>query len=245
MKPFGKVALVTGAARRVGRAIALELSSTGYDIVIHFNRSAHEAREVEEIVREQGRRAALVSGDLADPAVAARVIGEAAAAFGRLDVLVNSASSFERVALEQADAAVWQRTFALNTVAPALLARAAVPVMRAGGGGRIVNLIDITAQRAVKGYAVYTASKTALASLTRSLALELAPDITVNGVAPGIAVFPEHYDEATWEKLVAQVPLKRPGSPEEVARLVRFLVTEGDYITGAIIPIDGGRSIRM
>jgi pteridine reductase len=245
MSTSGKVALVTGAARRVGRAIAVELAEAGYDIAIHFNRSEREAVAVELLVCAKGRRATLIQGELTDPAVPERVVSEAAAALGRLDVLVNSAAAFERVAIEQADARVWGETFALNTIAPALLARAAAPIMRSGGGGRIVNIIDIATERAVKGYAAYTASKAALASITRSLAVELAPDITVNGVAPGIAVFPESYDEATRERLIAQVPLKRAGTPVDVARLVRFLVTEGDYITGAIIPVDGGRSVRM
>jgi pteridine reductase len=245
VNPSDKVALVTGAARRVGRAIALELAESGYDIAIHFNSSEQEAREAAEIIRQKGRRAALVRGELADPNVPERILREVVAELGRLDVLVNSASSFDRVAFEQVDAAAWERTFAVNTIAPALLARTAAPIMRAAGGGRIVNMIDIMAGRAVKGYAAYLASKAALASITRSLALELAPEITVNGVAPGIAVFPEYYDQATRERLVSRVPLGRPGSPEEVARLVRFLVMEGDYITGAIIPIDGGRSVRM
>lgn len=245
MSSSGKVALVTGAARRVGRAIALELAAHGYDLAIHFNQSGREAAGVAELIRGQGRRAALVQGDLADLAVTGEIVAEAAKALGRLDVLVNSAASFERVEIADADAAVWSETLALNTIAPALLARAAAPIMRAGGGGRIVNLIDITAERAVKGYAAYTASKAALASLTRSLAVELAPDITVNGVAPGIAEFPADYDAALRERLIAQVPLKRAGTPEDIARLVRFLVTEGDYITGAIIPVDGGRSARI
>lgn len=245
MNPSGKVALVTGAARRVGRAIAMELSAAGFEAAIHFNSSEREARELEGLMRSRGRRAAVIKADWLDPNAPERVVEEVVNALGRLDVLVNSASSFDRKPFEQLDFAAWEQTFAVNTVAPALLARAAAPIMRSGGGGRIVNMIDIMAERAVKGYSAYLASKAALASITRSLALELAPDITVNGVAPGIAAFPEHYDQATRERLVSRVPLGRPGSPEEVARLVRFLVTEGDYITGAIIPIDGGRSAKF
>jgi len=245
MTPNGKVALITGGARRVGRAIALELAHHGHDIAIHFNSSRGEALEVERMIRELGRRTVLVQGDLANPTVPEQVVSSAAAAMGRLDVLIDNAASFERVPFEQTDAAHWQQAFALNAIAPALLARAAAPIMRSGGGGRIVNLIDILARRAVKGYAAYAAAKAALASITRALALELAPDIAVNGIAPGIAIFPDSYDQATRARLIAQVPLQRPGSPEEVARLVRFLVTEADYITGAIIPLDGGRSIRF
>lgn len=245
MSSSGRTALITGAAKRVGRAVALELADRGYDVAIHFNGSKREAVELQRLVLGKGRRAALVQGDLCDLALADEIVAEAVRAMGRLDVLVNSAASFERVEFAEADAAVWSETLALNAIAPALLARAAAPIIRSGGGGRIVNIIDITAERAVQGYAAYTASKAALASITRSLAVELAPEITVNGVAPGIAVFPESYDEATRERLIAQVPLKRAGTPEDIARLVRFLVTEGDYITGAIIPVDGGRSVRM
>lgn len=241
----GKVALVTGAARRVGRSIALELAEAGCDVAVHYGRSDREARETAALVEAKSRRAVLVQGDLADSEVPARVISETAAALGALHILVNNASSFDRRPLEQTDAAAWHQTFALNTIAPALLSRAAAPLMRAGGGGRIVNLIDVMAERAVQGYAAYLASKAALASLTRTLALELAPEITVNGVAPGVAVFPESYDQSTRDRLVSRVPLGRPGSPEEVAQLVRFLVGTADYVSGAIIPIDGGRAVRF
>lgn len=245
MNSFGRVALVTGAGRRVGRAIALELAAAGHDIAVHYRQSQADATETAQAVRRLGRQAALVSGDLLDPLTPGRLVGEAVAQLGGLHVLINSASSFVRQPLAETSAEDWLTAMALNAVAPALLAGAAAPHLRAGGGGRIVNLLDILADRAVRGYAAYCASKAALASITRSLAVELAPDITVNGVAPGIAEFPEHYDQATRDRLVSRVPLQRPGSPEEVARLVRFLVMEGGYLTGAIIPIDGGRSIRM
>jgi len=162
---------------------------------------------------------------------------------GRLDVLVNNASVFEKTPIEQADAAAWERILRTNTIAPALLARAAAPIMRQAGAGRIVNLIDILADRPIKGYGPYCASKAALAGLTRSLALELAPEITVNGIAPGVAVFAEDYDQDLGSRLTAKVPLKRTGSPEEIAAVVRFLVAQGDYITGQIIAVDGGMSL--
>ena len=243
METVEKVALVTGAARRVGRAIALELARAGCDMAVHCRRSAKDASQLVDIIRGMGRRAAVVAGDLANPETPNRIVAEAVRNLGRLDVLVNNASIFEKTPLEQADAAAWERILRINTIAPALLAQAAAPFMRQAGAGRIVNLIDILAERPIKRHGPYCASKAALSALTRSLALELAPEITVNGIAPGIAVFPENYDEDLRSRLTANVPLKRTGSPEQIAALVRFLVTEGDYITGQIIAVDGGMSL--
>jgi len=243
MELVGKVALVTGAARRVGRAIALELAEAGCDLAVHYRRSAAEAADLGRQIQALGRRVALVSGDLADPGVPERLVEESAAALGGVDVLVNNASEFDSVGVQAWTDAHWERTLRVNVVAPAMLARAAAPLMRRAGWGRIVNLTDILVDRPIRRYGAYCASKAALESLTRSLARELAPEITVNAVAPGIAVFPEDYDDALKDKLTQPVPLGRPGSPEEVARAVRFLVGQGDYITGTVLPIDGGRSI--
>ena len=243
METVGKVALVTGAARRVGRAIALELARAGCDVAVHCRLSDKDAAQLVDEIRDMGRRAVVVAGDLADPESPNRAVAQVVRDLDRLDVLVNNASVFEMRPLEQADAAAWERILRINTIAPALLAQAAAPFMRQAGAGRIVNLIDILAERPIKRHGPYCASKAALAALTRSLALELAPEITVNGIAPGIAVFPENYDEDLRRRLTAKVPLKRTGSPEQIAALVRFLVTEGDYITGQIIAVDGGMSL--
>jgi pteridine reductase len=244
MNSAEKVALVTGAGRRVGRAIALELARAGCHVAVHYRSSEEAAREVREEIEKLGRRSALVRGDLGDPAIPQQLIREAVAQLGRLDVLVNSASTFDKRPLADSDPAFWSRTLQVNVVAPALLARAAAPHMQAAGAGRIVNMADILAERPPREYAAYVTSKAALVGLTRALARELAPTITVNAIAPGIAEFPDDCDQATRDALVARVPLKRPGTPEEVAALVRFLVITGDYITGQIIRIDGGRSIR-
>lgn len=238
-----KVSLVTGAARRVGRAIALELAGAGCHVAVHYQSSAEAAHEVADEIHRLGRRAVLVRGDLADPAIAPRLVEETARALGRLDVLVNNASVFDRTPLDQNDPADWERILRTNALTPAMLTRAAAPLMRDAGAGRVVNLTDILANRPVAGYAAYCASKAALESLTRSLALELAPQITVNAIAPGIAIFPESYDKATRERLVSRVPLAREGTPEEIAAAVRFLVTSGDYVTGQVLPVDGGWSI--
>lgn len=239
----GKVALVTGAAVRVGRAIALELARAGCDLAIHYRSSGHQAEKLAAEIHAIGRRVKTIPADLADAASCEAVVDHAVASLGRLDILVNNAAIFPKSPLEQASASAWQKVLNVNLVAPALLARRAAPVMRRAGEGRIVNLIDILADRPVKNFGPYCASKAALATLTRTLALELAPQITVNGIAPGIAMFPENYDAELRQRLIDRVPLKREGTPEEIARLVRFLVAEGDYITGQIIALDGGSSV--
>jgi pteridine reductase len=239
----GKAALVTGAARRVGRAIAMDLAAAGCDVAVHYHRSAAEAQGVVEQIRMLGRRSAALAADLADPASPDGLIDEAARLFGRLDVLVNSASTFDASPTTEWTTEHWERTFQINTFAPAMLARAAAPHMQRAGQGRIINLADILAERPIRRYAAYCASKAALVSITRSLARELAPQITVNAIAPGMAVFPEHYDQALRDRLVSRVPLQQAGSPEQIAALVRFLVSTGDYITGQVVTVDGGRSI--
>jgi pteridine reductase len=243
METTGKVALVTGAARRVGRAIALELARAGCDLAVHCRQSTGEARTLADQIRAAGRRATVVVADLAQPDGPEQIVARTIRELGRLDILVNNAAIFEKTPLEQADADTWGRILRINTIAPALLARTAAPFMRLTGAGRIVNLIDVLAERPIKNYGPYCASKAALAALTRSLALELAPVITVNGIAPGIAVFPEDYDQDLRNRLTAKVPLNRPGSPEQIAAVVRFLITDGDYITGQVIAVDGGLSL--
>lgn len=243
MDTSGKVALVTGAAKRIGRAIALELARTGFDVAVHYRSSIKEAREVAEAIGKMGRHVVLVSGDLTDLKTPERIVSQTIDGLGRVDVLVNNASVFDKTPIEQADAETCERMLLVNTIGPSLLARAVAPIMRKAGAGRIINLVDILADRPAKRYGPYCASKAALATLTRSLAIELAPEITVNAVAPGIALFPDDYDEELRNRLISRVPMRRAGTPEEIAALVRFLITDGDYITGQIIAIDGGRSI--
>jgi len=239
-----RVALVTGAGKRVGRAIALELAGAGCHVAVHYHRSRDEAEEVADAVRAMGRKATLVCGDLADASVPERLVVETVKQLGGLAVLVNNAAIYERIPLREAEAGTWERYWRINTLAPALLARAAGPIMQQWGQGCIVNLIDSYVDRPPRNLAPYLASKGALAALTRALAVELAPQVTVNGVSPGIAIFPEGYDEETRRRLIARVPLQRAGSTEQIAQAVRFLATEGDYITGQILSVDGGRSIQ-
>jgi pteridine reductase len=237
------VALVTGAARRVGRAIALELARAGFDVAVHYCRSEGQAQDVSGLVRSLGRRAVPVPGDLADPDTPARVVEATLTSLGGLTVLVNNASVFDATDLDTWTAGEWAGIFQVNAIAPAMLSQAAAPHLRASGRGRIVNLTDILAERPARHLGAYCASKAALVSITRSLARELAPDITVNAVAPGIAVFPETYSREQREALTRPVPLGRPGTPEQIAAAVRFLATTADYMTGQTITVDGGRSI--
>ncbi len=242
----GLAALVTGGAKRVGRAIALELAAGGFDVVVHYERSETEAHETARDIASMGRRSAVVRGDLADPGAWGGVIEQTVAAMGRLDVLINNASVFlgeTDDTLQAFDAEAWARIHRVNVTAPTALCHYAEMFLRASGRGCVVNLCDIAAERPWPAHLAYCTSKAALVAVTRALAGALAPDVRVNGVAPGIAVFPDEYDEKLRERLVSRVPLAREGTPQEVARLVRYLVTDGAYITGQIIPIDGGRSV--
>lgn len=246
MKLEGTVALITGGAKRVGRAIVLELARAGCDTAIHYRHSDSEARQLAAEVTEIGRRAVTVRGDLNDPANWPTIIGQTIDGLERLDVLVNNASVFpadNSDSLEAFSQSRWESILRTNLVGPMALCHHARPYLEAHGAGKIINLCDTSADRPWAQHLGYCASKAGLAALTKGLARSLAPRVQVNGVAPGIAVFPERYSDELRRKLIGKVPLGRAGSPEEVARLVRFLAEEGDYITGQIIPIDGGRSL--
>ena len=242
MEIQGAKILVTGAARRVGRAIAWRLAQAGADLAIHYRNSKDEAAALNDRITAAGRRSCLIRGDLADRNGPQQIIAATADALGGLDVLVNNASVFSAMALDQFDADAWDRTMQVNVTAVAALCHHARPLLEATGCGCIVNLCDIAADRPWPGYLAYCVSKAGLVCLTKALARELAPKVRVNGLSPGIAVFPEDYDVARREKLIAKVPLGRAGTPEDVAEAVQFLVSN-DYITGQIIRLDGGRSL--
>jgi len=244
MELTDQIALVTGAARRVGRAIALELAAAGCDLAVHYHRSDDDARDLAEEIQRLGRRVKLLKGDLNESDTPDKIVSELCKTMGAPDILVNNAAVYGPTPLSKTDQTQWDRIFRVNVTAPAMLVRAAAEQMTKSGGGRIINLTDILADRPARDCDAYCASKAALTSLTRSWALELAPTITVNAIAPGIAVFPDDCDQQTRQRLVSRVPMKRTGTPEEVALLVRLLLTTSDYITGQVFPIDGGRSIR-
>ncbi len=246
MKLHDTVALVTGGGKRVGRAIALELARAGCHVAIHHRLSGVDARQVAEQVAGLNRRAVVVRGDLEQAASWSTVISEAVEGLGRLDILVNNASSFLTAApddIEAFDPEVWDQMLRTNLMAPMGLCHHARSYLGAHGQGKIVNLSDVSAQRPWPDHLAYCVSKAGLDALTKGLARALAPTIQVNGLAMGIAVFPDEYSEAFRRKLIRRVPLRRAGTPEEVAKAVRFLVEGGDYLTGEIIRIDGGRSI--
>ena len=237
----GRVVLVTGAGVRVGRAIALELGRAGARVAVHYARSAVGARgPVRAIVAARGPGAARAfAADLATPSNAAGLVADVVRWAGRLDVLVCSAAAFDRRPFEEIDERAWRDMMALNLEAPFRLAQAAAPHLRRRGGV-IVNILDVAAFHAWKGYAHYGTAKAGLAMLTRILALELAPRVRVAAVAPGTVAFPDDYPAADRDRIVARIPLGRVGAPADVARAVHYLCTAG-YVTGSVVTVDGGR----
>jgi pteridine reductase len=236
-----RVALVTGGAVRLGRAIALGLAGAGYDLAITYHASADAAREVVERVRRGGRRCEAFAADLCDPAAAERVVVEVEQSFGRLDLLVNSAASFEAKPLLEIDADAWDAVMALNLRAPHLLVRAGAPLLRASAGS-VVNLTDLSAFQPWTERPHHAVSKAALAHLTRVQARALAPDVRVNAVAPGAVLPPDELAEDRREALAAATPLKRLGSPRDVVEAVLYLA-QAPFVTGQILVVDGGRLV--
>ena len=240
--------LITGAARRVGAAITRALHGAGANVIVHCNRSRKDADAlVLELNTQRARSASILQGDLHAYNALKGLIDQAASAFGRLDGLVNNASAFYATPIGTIVEDHWNELIDANLKAPLFLSQAAVPYLRKTRGN-IVNIVDIHAERPLKDYVVYSATKAGLAGLTRSLALELGPDIRVNGVSPGAIVWPDgtaDYPPAERERIVNQVPLKRIGSPEDIAGAVKFLMLDAPYVTGQILAVDGGREITL
>jgi pteridine reductase len=238
-----KVALVTGGAKRVGRAIVQRLADLGFDVAFTYLTSASEADRFVQDLRSAGKIATAIHADLTEPAHAVETIQGALSQFAdRLDVLVNSASLYLPASLEQTDLPLMRKLMAIHYESPLLLAKTFTGRLKENRG-HVINMADILAERPWPKYAAYCASKAALANLTLSLARELAPHVTVNAIAPGVVEWPANYPESEKEKYLARVPLARAGTPEDVASLVGFLCTGGSYITGQILRLDGGRSI--
>jgi pteridine reductase len=242
----GKVALVTGAARRIGAAIARRLHAAGASVLLHYRGGEADAAALESALNAaRAGSAAKAKADLLAP-IAPRALVEAALSrFGRLDVLVNNASAFYPTEIGAIEAAHWEELIGSNLRAPLFLAQEAAPHL-AKQRGAVVNIADIHAERPLKGYVVYSVAKAGLVGLTRSLALELAPEVRVNAVAPGAIAWPEdgQFPPPERGRIVGTTPLARLGKPDEIAEAVHFLAT-APFVTGQVLAVDGGRSVYL
>lgn len=244
----GKTVLVTGGAKRVGAAIVRRLHAAGANVAIHCRASLYDALALRAELNEKRPDSAMtVQADLLETATLPRVIAEVVQQFGQLDALVNNASSFYPTPLDQMNEAQWADLLGTNLKAPLFLAQVAAPELRRRHGC-IVNIVDIHADIPMHGYLLYNIAKTGLAGLTRALAKELAPQVRVNGVSPGVNLWPESADWQDEEKRrrhIAHTLLKREGEPDDIAKAVKFLIADAPYVTGQIIAVDGGRSINL
>lgn len=231
-----KLALVTGAAHRLGKSFALTLARLGYDIILHFHSAEAEARQTQGEIESLQRRVTLAPADLTDPAQIRSLVSS----LPSLDVLVNSAAFMPSGNAESLSLETWNTTLDLNLRAPFLLAQECAKKL--SEGGLIVNITDVGAQKAWSRYPSYTVSKAALESLTRILARALAPKIRVNAIAPGFVLQSEIVPAEEWERLIGRIPLKRPARSEEVASALEFLI-KNEYVTGQTIVVDGGYSL--
>ena len=238
--PAPPVALVTGGAVRVGRAITLGLAHAGYDVAINFNTSRASALDASRVVAEAGRRAIVVSGDVSRPADAERIATAVGDEFGRLDLLVNNASLFERTPLLEIEEEEWDRVMAVNVKGPFLMVQATAELLTRARG-RVVNIVDPSAFRPWIEHPHHSVSKAALLHLTRVMARVLAPRVRVNAIAPGSVLLPEDYDAAQRERARRAAVLGTLGSPEDVVRTVLFL-ERSPFITGEVIVVDGGHA---
>jgi pteridine reductase len=246
---IGKTVLITGAAKRVGRAIARELHEAGANVVVHYRDAVDTAALlVDEMNAARAGSALCLSADLLDCEALSSLVDQTVAHFGCLDALVNNASSFFATPLGTIDEAAWGDLVGSNFKAPLFLTQAAAPFLRRAHGA-VVNITDIHAERPLAGYPLYCAAKAGLLGLTRALAIELAPDVRVNAVAPGPILWPDEddtaFDEPARARIIDHTLLKQAGSPRDVARAVRFLFNDAPYVTGQVINIDGGRTAHL
>jgi len=242
----GRVVLVTGAARRVGSAIVRHLHRQGACVVLHYRAAVAEAEALVAGFNATRPGSALaLQADLRETAALPLLIADAVAGFGRLDGLVNNASSFFPTALGTIDEADWDDLVGSNFKGPLFLSQAAAPALRATGGA-IVNITDVHAERPLRGYPLYSAAKGALLTLTRALAVELAPEVRVNAVAPGPILWPEdgQLDDVARVDIVRHTLLQREGRPEDIASAVAYLLA-APYVTGQVINVDGGRTAYL
>lgn len=241
MNLAGRTALVTGAARRLGRAIAEDLASAGAAVAVHCHRSTNDAAAVVAAIRARGGLAEVFAADLGDATAVERLAANVEATLGPVDILVNNASVFAPTPLATLDLATWNAVMAVNLQAPYLLAVTLGRAMRQRGAGKIVNLTDATADPPAPDYLPYGVSKAALGALTRGLARALAPNVQVNAVAPGAVLEP--IDGSSLDPVLRRTPLGRVGAPADIVAAVRFLLEGSDFVTGTTVVVDGGRAL--
>jgi len=243
-----KVALITGGARRVGAAVCRSLHAAGLDLMVHYRSSADDARALQaELNAVRAESVALVQADLLNVSSLPSMVNDTVRQFGRLDVLINNASSYYPTPVGEVGEGEWEDLMGTNLKTPLFLSQAAAPHLKRNHGC-IVNIVDIHADRPMRNYLVYSVAKGSLLALTRALASELGPEVRVNGVSPGVILWPEDErwsDEVARQRIIHTTLLKRVGEPEDIARTVRFLVLDAPYVTGQIIAVDGGRSISL
>ena len=243
MQLKNKRALITGAAKGLGGAIAQRLSGAGMDIAVHCHESSEQAQQISEQIENLQAKSLIVQADLRSSEQIKTMLEKVNSDLGTIDVLVNNAALFLPTSLEDFEESVWQEIFAINVFAPALLSMRVGRQMKSRGAGKIINILDIAAERPFASHAAYCASKAALASLTKSWAKALAPEVQVNGIAPGIMDWPDFFNENQRRRYVQNTPLGRTGAYDDVATAVLFLVKEAAFITGQIINVDGGQSL--
>ena len=239
-----KVVMITGAARRIGARLTRRLHQSGMNIILHYHNSGKDAAALmKDLTIQRAESVKQVRGDLGECKNIPGLIERAASLFGRIDVLINNASSFFPTDLSEIDETVWDNLINVNLKAPLFLTQATAPYLKASQGC-IINIVDVHGDRPLKGYCVYSVAKAGLAMLTKSTARELAPEIRVNGIAPGAIMWPEiaHY-EGIHREIISRTALKRKGAPEDVADAALFLIDRANYITGQIITVDGGRTL--
>ena len=243
MRLDGAAALITGAGRRIGQAIAIGLAQAGCDVAVHYHGSADGAEQTARAVRDAGRRAELLQADLSDAVAARGLANQAARAFQRLDVVVNSAAIMVREPVETVTPDSWDRTLDLNLRSVFFVSQGAIPHLRRAKG-KIVNIADLAGLEPWPAYGPHCVSKAGVVMLTKVLARALAPDIAVNAIAPGAVLLPEEWDAKDREHIRDTTPLERLGSPADVVAAVKFLLAGTDYATGTVLVIDGGRLLR-
>lgn len=236
-----RVALVTGAGVRVGRAIALALADAGADVAVHYRESAGPAQDAVSQIRAAGRRAVALEADLVEPQACRELVQATIRELGTIDLLVHSAANFHRAPLAETDEVLWDSAMDVNARAGLLLVREAAPTLRAQGG-RVILVSDFLAVTPAKNYLAHSVSKAAVEGLVRALAVELAPEVSVNGVAPGTVLVPDGTPPEQAARWASQVPLQRNGDPADVAATVLFLCAGPRFLTGQVLRVDGGKS---